>query len=298
MKKAVPGLTSVVIVAADSGAILRSSVSAALASIDDVEVVLVDNASVDGEPECVESEHAGEPRLRIVRNARNLGFGPACNLGAALARGDLLLFLNPDCLIDTDTIAGLRSVVCGERGDVGLAGVTVCTPDGTAARGNRRREPTLRRAVLSALGLARFAPRWPALAGIEMPATPAAAVEDVDAVSGACMCVPRSAFERVGGFDEGYFLHAEDLDLCRRIRDAGLRVVIANTLRVVHEQGSSSRHRAQFVAFHKHRGMWRYFVKFDPAARNIALRGLVWAGIWLHYAFVSTPSNWLRRLRV
>jgi len=119
------------------------------------------------------------------------------------------------------------------------------------------------------------------------------ALEDVEAVSGALMLLPRAVFARIGGFDEGYFLHCEDLDLCRRVRDAGLRVVCANDVCVVHVKGSSSRSRPFFVARHKHRGMWRWFVKFDPAARNRVLRVLVWCGLWMHFALLAPRYGWL-----
>lgn len=279
-----PNLTSIIVVAADSGPLLGACIDAALRSTAQVEVVLVDNASSDGEVERVAAAHASDTRMRVMRNAVNIGFGPACNRGAALAHGDALLFLNPDCELRPDTVCGLRAAMAGAP-DVGLFGVTVCDADGKPARANRRRDPTLRRALATASGLARFEARCPALAGVELPAATAAmAIERVDAVSGACMALPRSAFERVGGFDEAYFLHVEDLDLCRRLRDAGFGVAIVADLRVRHAQGSSSHHRALFVSRHKHRGMWRYFTRFDPAARNPLLRALVWAGIWSHYA--------------
>lgn len=279
-----PNLTSIIVVAADSGPLLRVCIDAALASTVPVEVVLVDNASGDGEVERVAAAHAADPRLRVLHNEANIGFGPACNRGAAQARGDALLFLNPDCELRPDTVAGLRAAMASAP-DISLFGVTVCDSEGIPARANRRRDPTLRRALATVSGLARFEARCPALAGVERPPSPVQEeIERVDAVSGACMALPRSAFDRVGGFDEGYFLHVEDLDLCRRLRDAGLGVAIVADLRVRHAQGSSSHHRALFVSRHKHRGMWRYFTRFDPAARNPLLRALVWAGIWSHYA--------------
>jgi len=279
-----PNLTSIVIVAADSGPLLRTCVDAGLASTVPVEVVLVDNASSDGEVERVAAAHAADPRLCVLRNEANIGFGPACNRGAAQACGDALLFLNPDCELRSDTVAGLRAAMASAP-DIGLFGVTVCDSEGVPARANRRRDPTLRRALATVSGLARFEARWPALAGVERPPSPVqTGIERVDAVSGACMALPRAAFDRVGGFDEAYFLHVEDLDLCRRLRDAGLGVAIVADLRVQHAQGSSSHHRTLFVSRHKHRGMWRWFTRFDPAARNPLLRGLVWCGIWAHYA--------------
>jgi GT2 family glycosyltransferase len=284
-------LTSIVIVAADSGPLLRESVAAALASTAAVEVVLVDNASSDGEAAAL----AADSRLRIVANARNIGFGPACNQGAALARGDALLFLNPDCMIETETVTQLRSIAAANAA-IGLLGIDIRSPDGLSARGNRRRDPTLRRALMAFSGLARFESRWPALAGVEVPAwvSPAADVETVEAVSGACMFLPRRVFDGIGGFDEAYFLHVEDLDLCRRVRDAGYAVAIAHAVKARHVQGSSSRRRPLFVAWHKCRGMWRYFLKFDPAARNVVLRGIVFAGLWLRFALMA-PFVLLRR---
>jgi len=288
------GLTSVVIVAADSGPLLADSVAAALASDAHVEIVVVDNASADGEPARVASLYRDDPRFRLVNNERNLGFGPACNRGAKIANGDALLFLNPDCMIARDTIASLR-VIAAANPSIGLLGVDVQTPDGHSARGNRRRDPTLQRALMTMTGLARLASRWPALAGVEMPAPDASTspVEPVEAVSGACMFLPRSVFDAIGGFDEGYFLHVEDLDLCRRVRDAGYTVAIARTISVRHVQGSSSRRRPLFVAWHKHRGMWRYFRKFDPASRNIVVRAIAFAGLWLRFA-VMAPFVLLR----
>jgi N-acetylglucosaminyl-diphospho-decaprenol L-rhamnosyltransferase len=294
-------IASVVVVAADSGPPLRACIASVLASSATLELVLVDNASGDGEVDRIASAYRDDARLRIVRNDANLGFGPACNRGAALARGAILIFLNPDCEVPTDAIGRLQAALRSDA-RIGVVGVTVCTPDGNIARGNRRRDPSLRRALSTLSGLSRFQSRWPALAGVEMPpATSSAEFEDVEAVSGACITLPRSAFERVGGFDEAYFLHAEDLDLCRRVRQAGLRVVIASTIAVTHAQGSSSRRRPLFVSRHKHRGMWRYFRRFDPAAHNAVLRGAVWLGVWAHY-WATAPIHALdgyraRRMR-
>lgn len=288
------GLTSVIVVAADSGPLLMAAVDSALASSAPVEVVLVDNASSDGEPARVRSAHGQDARLHLERQDRNIGFGPACNRGAATARGDALMFLNPDCTVEANAIASLRRIADRDP-SIGLLGVEVRSPDSRPARGNRRRDPTLWRALMALTGLDHLETRWPALAGIEMRAIPTGAeIEDVDAVSGACLFLPRRVFDAVGGFDEAYFLHVEDLDLCRRVRDAGYRVAIAHAVHAVHAQGSSSRHRPLFVAWHKHRGMWRYFRKYDDASRVLPVRSLVWLGIWTHFV-LTAPLQLARR---
>ena len=107
------------------------------------------------------------------------------------------------------------------------------------------------------------------------------------------MLMPRALFEGIGGFDEGYRLHAEDLDLCRRARLAGATVAVANDVSVVHVRGVSSRSRPLFVEWHKHRGLWRYFTRFEATHCGIATRAMVFAAIWAHFA--ATLPRALRR---
>jgi GT2 family glycosyltransferase len=289
-------LVSIVIVVADSGGEASECAAKVLRSTLPVEVIVVDNASSDGGIERVAERFVQDRRVRILRNESNIGFGPACNRGVGEARGNIVVLLNPDCLIDEDVLARLRAAIEADT-SIGLAGVVQVDARGRIDPASRRRDPLLRRALASVSGLERFASHWPALAGVYLPSpsTQAAAIETVDAVSGALMALPRRVFERVGGFDEGYFLHCEDLDLCRRVRDAGWRVVCANDIRAVHAKGGSSRHRPLFVAWHKRRSMWRWFTRFDPAARNPLLRGVVWCGIWGAFA-ASVPLLLLRRL--
>ena len=275
----VPGLTSVVVVAADSGADLAVCIERVLGGAAQVEVIVSDNNSRDGSVDALAAHWHDESRLRILRNGANLGFGAGCNRGAVQAQGDVLLFLNPDCRIEADAIACLRGCMAP---DIGILGAAIVGSDGTPEPASRRRDPFLRPALMSMLGLDRVS-----------VAADTADVQLVDIVSGAAMLLPRTAFDTVNGFDEGYFLHCEDMDLCRRVRDAGLRVACANAVRIVHAKGTSSRARPFFVAYHKHRGMWRWFRKFDPAARNPIVRVLVWCGLCAHYALLTPRLAWL-----
>lgn len=282
-----PGLTSVIVVTANSGPLASQCIDRLLASSALLEVIVVDNASSDGQVERIQSRFGPDARLRVLRNADNVGFGPACNQAADLAHGDWLLILNPDCLVEPDTISRLRECAASLP-QSGILGVSAVSPDGRGDRASRRRDPSLRRALCSLSGLARFERRWPAFSGIEMPALAEHVnTEVVDAVSGACLFVRRYAFEKIGGFDEEYFLHCEDLDLCRRMRGSGFDVIHVPSILLRHEQGSSSHRRPLFVSRHKHRGMWRYFRKFDRAAKNPILSGVVWCGIWSHYAILA-----------
>ena len=222
-------LTSIVIVLADSGPFTRECVDHALASEVPVEIIVVDNGSTDGIPEALDRAYADDDRVRLVYNRANLGFGPAVNRGAAQARGDRLLVLNPDCLVEPDTIARMAAHI-----DVhtGIVGAVVCDSAGHPDAASRRRDPLFRRSLNTLLGRKGDD-------GIDITGPMPDGAEDVEIVSGAILLMPRAVFDRLGGFDETFFLHCEDMDLCRRTRDAGYRVVLAGDVRVLHGKGGS-----------------------------------------------------------
>ncbi|MET0504058.1 MAG: glycosyltransferase, partial [Luteibacter sp.] len=154
---------------------------------------------------------------------------------------------------------------------------------------SRRRDPLLGRALRTKLGIGGDG-------GVDLEGPMPEGEEEVEIVSGAIILMPRNVFDRLGGFDETFFLHCEDMDLCRRARDAGYRVVLAGDVRVLHGKGGSSRHRPIFVSRHKHRSMYLWFRRHDPAARNPLLRVGVWLGIRAHF-LLKIPGQLLRKRR-
>ncbi len=286
-------LTTILIIAADSGPSLRECVASALASSVPVEILLVDNASRDGVPQAVDRACASDERVRVIYNHANLGFGPAVNLGARQAHGNALLVLNPDCMLEPDTLARMLDMVHAHP-EAGVVGAVVCDEDGLPDPASRRRDPLLRRSLNAMTGRAKREADGAQYEGVDVAGPIPDSVVDVENVSGAIMLLPRSVFDRLNGFDEGYFLHCEDLDLCRRARDAGYKVLLAGNVRVRHAGGGSSAHRPVFVSYHKHRGMWRWFRKFDPAARKPLTGALVACGIAAHF-LATAPLLALRR---
>jgi hypothetical protein len=233
---------------------------------------VVDNASDDDTLEVVQRHAAVDPRLRFVANPDNPGFGTGCNQGAhALdaAQGIVwLAFVNPDCLVEPGSLAALRAHARQLDGNA-LLGADLVDEAGVRDAAARRRDPDFA-AML----------RRPAATRLGVPFDPGRSLQTVDAVSGALLLLPRLLFERLGGFDTGYRLHAEDLDLCRRARAAGAVVAVANDVPVVHLRGVSSRSRPLFVEWHKHRGLWRYFRTFEAPRRGLPVRAAVFALIW------------------
>ncbi|UXI67773.1 glycosyltransferase [Tahibacter amnicola] len=290
-----PGLTSVIVVAANSGPGLLDCVRRALDSDTPVELLISDNASRDGSVDALRRQWAGDARVRILDNGANLGFGAGANRAAAQAQGDALVILNPDCYVDPPTFAAVRRVASAHA-NAGIVGVRIVDALGNDEPASIRRDPTLRRSLMTLTGLSRRESESARYEGVNavVDSARANATFEVEAISGAFMYLPRRAFDAVGGFDEGYFLHCEDLDLCRRLRDSGHRVLYAGEIRLEHGKGGSSHGRPVFVAWHKHRGMWRWFRRFDPAARNPLVAVLVGVGLWARFA-AQLPRLILRR---
>lgn len=240
------------------------------------EVRVVDNASSDATLAIVQRHALDDARVRFIANPDNPGFSVACNQGARDGAAAWLAFVNPDCLVEADALARLRAHAAALGGDA-LLGADLVDEDGVRDGAARRSDPDFG-AML----------RGPLRAGggrpLDVAVDEAQPLQRVDAISGALMLLPRALFERVGGFDEGYRLHVEDLDLCRRVREADAAVAVANDVRVVHVRGVSARARPGFVEWHKHRGLWRYFQRFEAPRRGAAVRLAVWAAIWAHWA--------------
>ena len=276
----------VVVVTHASEATIERCLAALLAARHVMRVMVIDNASRDGTCAVVERLAARDPRLGLVRNTENRGFAAACNQGATAIAQPWIAFVNPDAFVERDTLLRLVDVAM-DRAGAGLLGVEHRDGDGEPDPASRRSDPSLREQLFS-LGRRD---------NLFLGRDTALSVQPVDAVSGALMFLPAVLFVRIGGFDEGYRLHSEDLDLCRRVREAGYEVLVANDLVVTHLRGVSSRRRPAWVEWQKHRGMWRYFRKFEAAQTPVWLQPLLFIALWLHLPLALARLAWKRRAR-
>lgn len=253
----------VVIVNFNAGERLLDCVQSVLRSATPIQVFVSDNGSSDDSLILLRQHCGGDARLHIVENGANLGFAKANNrVLSLLPDSDFILFLNPDCILQPDTLQRMLPVF-DQYPAAGMACCLILNPDGSEQRGCRRRLPTPWQALVQVLQLQRFFPRSPRIASFNLTDTPLPAhPESVEAVSGAFMLVRRQALEQVGPLDEGYFLHCEDIDWCARFALCGYQVMFVPDVRIVHHQGSCSRTRPLRVEWHKHRGMLRFYRKF------------------------------------
>jgi len=284
--RSVSDTISLIIVNYNAGKCLQDCVLSALGQVD--EVIVVDNASSDDSVTKLEAAFPGDPRLKIVRNRENLGFAAACNIGAETSTGDYLFFLNPDCVLAPDSVKCLMRVFV-ESPDVGIVGGLLVNPDGTEQPGGRRAVPTPWRSFVRVSGLSHFSWRWPKLCSdflLHNQPLPAGPVE-VEAISGACTLIRRELFNEIGRWDERYFLHCEDLDLCMTVRGKGRKIMFVPDAKIVHDKGRCSRSRPVFVEWHKHLGMIRFYRKYFRHQYPSVLFCLVCLGVWLQFSCVA-----------
>lgn len=243
----------VVIVNYNAGAYLSRCVATVFEHSGDsaIEVIVVDNDSSDGSTDAVS---AAFPALRIIRNADNRGFGRAANQGIAAGSAPYAFVLNPDSEIRSGSIADLIQTADGAP-RVAVLGVLTSEPDGTVYP-SARQIPRLTDALGHAL-LGPFAKQNRFTRAYTLADWDRKTERDVDWVSGSCMLVRRGALEQVGGFDPGYFMYAEDADLCTRMRDAGWTVRFSPVMNVMHARGVSTAGSRRMVFEHS-RSIERY----------------------------------------
>ena len=280
-------MISVIIVSYRTGEVLWDCLDAALGASGIGEVILVDN----GNPEEVTAtlrERADQERsLRLLTGHGNVGFAKACNMGAQVAKGEHLLFLNPDAILPKEGAVGLR-MAGGRLGEEHwAAGPTLVDPDGTEQRGSRRRILTPWNAFVEASRLYKIAPQHPAFARFnDHEAEPLENPTRVPCLSGACFLVPRRTWELLGGMDERFFLHVEDVDFFLRLSKKGGASLAVPSVQVVHHK-SSSDVDPLFVERRKKQSMNLYFATHFKGIYPMGFLTLLRGMLWLSFSFRS-----------
>jgi GT2 family glycosyltransferase len=200
------------------------------------EILVIDNASYDGSAQMVAEEFPG---VIFVQSDRNLGFSGGNNCAARQAKGDFLLFLNPDTLVEDDALVKMIQAL-RHLPDAGTVGARLLNSDRTLQTSCIQSFPTIINQVLDSNLLRRWFPRsclWgmaPLFDSSDKPSP-------VEAISGACVMIKRDLFEGLKGFDERYFMYSEDIDLSFRVNQAGFKCYYVPMASVVHHGGGSSR---------------------------------------------------------
>jgi len=201
------------------------------------EIIIIDNASDDGSVEVIKDKF---PTIKLIVNKTNVGFGSANNQGLTIAKGKYILFINPDCIVSEDTFDNMISFF-ESHPECGLAGCKILNSDGTLQLACRRSFPGPWTSFTKVTGLSNLFPASRIFARYNLTYLDENKTYEVDAVSGSFMMIRKEVYDKVGGFDEQFFMYGEDLDLCYRIQKAGFKVFYVHTTQVIHYKGESTK---------------------------------------------------------
>lgn len=270
----------------NTGQLLADCVASAFAS-SARKVIVVDNASDDGSLEHLKA-NVRCTELVIIHNGKNLGYSTACNIGLKNCTAATVLFLNPDALLSQQALTAMVEALYSNS-DIGMVGGVLRNLDGSEQAGSRRALPTPGSAFINAFRLSALTKKISYFASdfnLHSEPLPAGNIK-VEAISGACMLVKREAMTDIGNWDENYFLHCEDLDLCMRFKEKTWSILFVPHASVIHAKGVSSHTRPIFVEWHKHRGMLRFYNKFFRRQYPRLLWYLVVLSVWARFVGIS-----------
>lgn len=261
---------SAIVVTYHTGQVLRECLYALKSDPDISEIIIVDNGNPPRDETWLDDFSARFASVQLIRRGENRGFGAAINLGARSALGEVLLIINPDAIIRRGSLPAMIKASQGLPRPW-IVGGRIFNIQGEEERGCRRNTLTL----WNALGLGQWA-----LNKTHPPEAPIA----VGAISGAFFITHRKSFRDMGGFDEAYFLHVEDVDLCRRTRQAGGAVIYQPEAGALHYGATSDVPSAQIQA-HKITSLKHYFSKFaaGPFERVMAKLVMPFIGLALKH---------------
>ena len=239
----------------------------------DVEAVVVDNSSSDGSPEIART---ARPGTVVVTLPNNRGFGHGCNVGAGVASGDVLIFLNPDGRVVDDALAVLEAHVAADRRSI--FGPAFTQQDGSPRYTVRRRSQPYHEAV----ELLPSAKRWlrgPLRRNLPRGDVRYSAGGEVSYLQGACLAIDRQLFHRLGGFDEDFFLYSEEETLCEAVRAAGGKSVYLPEAVIQHIGGTSTARVSDLATYHFYRSRAIFYRKRYGNAGGLAAAGLIGLGL-------------------
>ena len=256
----------------------------------DFEIIVVDNGSSDGSVEMVKEKF---PSVILIENSKNEGFVKANNKGIQASRGRYVLSLNNDTVILGNALDTLVKFM-DNHPDVGACGPKVLNSDGTIQHQCKRGFPTISSTLSYFFGLHKIFPKSKVFGHYLMTYLNPDEVNEVDALSGACLMVRREVIERVGLLDEDYVMYGDDLDWCYRIKKAGWKIYYVPQAKIIHYGGRSSRKSPYKSIKWFYRAAAIFYKKHYAPNNNFIVNYIIYLGICV-MALLAIGINILRK---
>ncbi len=280
---------SIIILAFRNKEKLRATIAAILESKTQrsYEVIVVDNDSQDGTAEMVEQEFS---KVKLIRNQNN-GFAKGNNIGLRASYGKVILFLNPDTAVQPNVLEECFAKIESDK-TIGFLSCRLIKEDGSLDVAARRSFPNPVNSFARLVHLDKFFPK--VLGSYNMLATPEDQEQEVDSVVGAFMMVRRDVIEKIGNWDEDFFMYGEDIEYCYRAKQAGYRNIYFPRVTTVHYKGQSSKKTPYFALYHFHKSMWVFYRKHYLKIYPFFINWLVYLAIWARF-YILVLINKLRK---
>jgi GT2 family glycosyltransferase len=269
---------SIIILAFRNKEKLRSTIAAVFDSKTqyNYEVIVVDNDSKDGTAEMVGQEF---PKVKLIRNQNN-GFAKGNNVGLKESSGRVVLFLNPDTKVQPDVLEQCFVKIESDK-TIGFLSCRLLKEDGSLDLAARRSFPNPVNSFARLVRLDKFFPK--VLGSYNMLAVPEDQEQQVDSVVGAFMMVRRDVIEKIGNWDEDFFMYGEDIEYCYRAKKAGYRNIYFPKVTTIHYKGQSSKKTPYFALYHFHNSMWIFYRKYYLQKYPFFINWLVYLAIWIRF---------------
>jgi len=250
------------------------------------EIIIVDNASVDGSVEMVKNQF---PDVKLIENHVNNGFAAANNQAMKVSSGKFIALINPDTVMQEDTFSSMLEFM-EDHADAGAATCKILNPDGSFSVDSRHSIPTPMTAFWKQIGFHRLFPKSKIFGRYNLTYLDENEIYPVDAISGSFMFIRRKAFEEVGYLDEDYFMYCEDVDYCYRVKKAGWKIYYAPVSDIIHYKGESTKKNNLDYVLNFNKSLYIFYKKHFHKKYFFLFTWIILLGIFFRGVFVYSKN--------
>ncbi|MCY6484520.1 glycosyltransferase family 2 protein [Clostridium aestuarii] len=270
---------SIIIVNYNTKELLKQTIQSVIDNTQNIsyEIIVVDNASVDGSCDMVNKDY---PQVKVIKNTDNLGFPKANNKGIKIASGRYVMLLNSDTYVLENCLESCINYM-DKYEDIGALGCKLVLANGELDHACKRGFPTPEASLYYLLKLDKLFPEVKKFGQYKMSYVFEDEISEVDSLTGAFMIVKREVIKKIGVLDETFFMYGEDIDWCYRIKEAGYKVMYYPEVRTIHYKGQSSKKKRLKTIYEFHRAMYIFYNKHYYKKYNFLVTLFVYIGITL-----------------